>query len=100
MQYDIKIIMEIPEGKVIIEFFSPRCKSCKIVEKILEDVLKEFDDVELIKVNVLEKRDFARKFGVIALPVVVAMKDGIEVGRLKGAKTKSEIESFLMNVFR
>lgn len=92
--------MEVPKGKVVLEFYSPRCRSCEIVEEILKDVLRKFEDVKLVKVNVLERRDFARKFGVIALPVLVALKDGIEVGRLKGARNKSEIETFLMNVFK
>ncbi len=85
--------------KVVVEFYSPRCKSCRDVENILEEVLKGFRDVELIKVNVLENRELARSFGVVAIPVIVAMRDGVEVGRLKGAKTRSEIESFLREVF-
>lgn len=92
--------MEVPKGNVIVEFYSPKCKSCGVVERFLEDILKKFRDVKLVKVNVLERRDFARKFGVIALPVLVALKDGIEVSRLKGAKNRSEIETFLMKAFR
>ncbi len=87
------------KGKVVVEFYSPRCKSCKVVGEILEDVLRNFEDVELVRVNVLENRELARSFGVIAIPVIVAMRDGVEVGRLKGAKTKSEIESFLTKAF-
>jgi len=84
---------------MVIEFYSPRCKSCKIVEKYLEEALKNYN-VKLMKVNVLENRDFARKFKVIALPVIVALKDGVEVGRLKGVRRRDEIESFLRKVFR
>ncbi|WP_456328159.1 thioredoxin family protein [Archaeoglobus sp.] len=91
--------MEIPNGNVLIEFYSPRCKSCQDVQNILENVLKDFGDVKFIKVNVLENREFARSFNVIALPVIVALKDGVEVGRLKGAKSKSEILEFLREVF-
>ncbi len=54
--------------KVVVEFYSPRCKSCRDVENILEEVLKGFRDVELIKVNVLENRELARSFGVVAIP--------------------------------
>ncbi|ADB57890.1 thioredoxin family protein [Archaeoglobus profundus] len=91
--------MEIPNGKVVIEFYSPRCKSCQDVQKILDEVLEEFEDVRLIRVNVFENREFARSFDVIALPVIIALKDGIEVGRLKGAKSRSEIVEFLREVF-
>ena len=72
--------MEIPNGKVLIEFYSPRCKSCQDVQRILEDILKDFGDVKFIKVNVFENREFAKSFNVIALPVIVALKDGVEIG--------------------
>ena len=91
--------MEIPNGKVLIEFYSPRCKSCQDVQRILEDILKDFGDVKFIKVNVFENREFAKSFNVIALPVIVALKDGVEIGRLKGAKSRSEILEFLREVF-
>ena len=91
--------MEIPNGKVLIEFYSPRCKSCQDVQRILEDILKDFGDVKFIKVNVFENREFAKSFNVIALPVIVALKDGVEVGRLKGAKSSSEMLEFLREVF-
>jgi thioredoxin 1 len=91
--------MEIPNGKVLIEFYSPRCKSCQDVQRILEDILKDFGDVKFIKVNVFENREFAKSFNVIALPVIVALKDGVEIGRLKGAKSRSEMLEFLREVF-
>ena len=91
--------MEIPNGKVLIEFYSPRCKSCQDVQRILEDILKDFGDVKFIKVNVFENRVFAKSFNVIALPVIVALKDGVEIGRLKGAKSRSEMLEFLREVF-
>ncbi|WP_457549545.1 thioredoxin family protein [Archaeoglobus sp.] len=91
--------MEIPNGNVLIVFYSPRCKSCQDVQRILENVLKDFGGVKFIKVNVFEYKEFAKSFNVIALPVIVALKDGVEVGRLKGAKSKSEIVEFLREVF-
>ena len=96
---NVQTSMEIPNGNVVIEFYSPRCKSCEVVGKFLEEILREFEDVGFVKVNVLENREIAKSFGVIALPVIVALKDGVEVGRLKGAKTKGEIEMFLREVF-
>jgi len=61
--------------------------------------LKDFGDVKFIKVNVFENREFAKSFNVIALPVIVALKDGVEIGRLKGAKSRSEMLEFLREVF-
>jgi thioredoxin-like negative regulator of GroEL len=44
---------------------------------------------------VFENRELAKKYGVIALPVLVMLENGREVGRLKGLKSKKEIKAFL-----
>ena len=87
--------MEVPKGNVILEFCSERCVACKTVDAIVKDLLKDYDDVELIKVDVRKNRDLAKSYGVIALPVLVFLKDGREVDRLKGAKTKEELREFI-----
>jgi len=81
--------------KVILEFCSERCVACRTVDTLIRDVLKDYDDVELVKVDVRKNRELAKKFGVIALPVLVFLKDGVEVDRLKGAKTKEELREFV-----
>jgi len=82
-------------NKVVIDFFSKRCLACKNVNMIIEKLEKEYDDITFLKVDVHEKRDLAKRFGVIALPVLVFLKDGREVERLKGARSEKEIREFI-----
>ncbi len=87
--------MDIPRGKVVLEFYSERCVTCRTFGRIVENVIKDYGDVRLIKVDVRKNRDLAKRFGVIALPVAVFLKDGKEVDRIKGAKTEKEVKDFI-----
>ncbi len=87
--------MNIPNGKVILEFYSERCASCKTFGAIMDKLIEEYEDIKLIKVDVRKDRDLAKKFGVIALPVAVFLRDGVEVDRIKGAKTEKELREFI-----
>ncbi len=87
--------MDFSEGKFILEFYSERCAACKVVGEIVEKLIERHGDVRLVKIDVLKNRDLAKKFGVISLPVLVFVKDGVEVDRIKGLKTEREIEEFI-----
>jgi len=81
--------------KRIIEFYSENCHLCKVVEKLLEEVVKDFPEVEVVKVNVRRERELAKRYGVIAVPVLVFLKDGVEVDRIKRPESKEEIRRFV-----
>ena len=71
------------EGKtVVVVFHADWCKYCKALEPTLNQLEKE--GVEIIKINVDEHPELARKFGIRGLPTVVYIKDGVEVGRTIG----------------
>ncbi len=56
--------------------------------------------MEIERVNVRDKRDVARRFGVIAIPVLVFIRDGVEVGRIKRPGTEREIREFMERHYR
>ena len=91
----VVLLMDISSGKYILEFCSERCVACKTVEAIMNKLMKDYDDITLVKIDVRKNRDIARKFGVIALPVLVFIKDGVEVDRIKGARTEKELREFI-----
>jgi thioredoxin 1 len=87
--------MDLSKGKYILEFYSERCVACKTVESIMDRLMKEYGDIKLVRIDVRRNRDIAKKFGVIALPVLIFIKDGVEVDRIKGAKTEKELRDFI-----
>ena len=62
---------------VVIDFWSEHCGPCKMLSPVLDEVaLQVGDKAKVTKVDVMDQRDLAMKFGVRAVPTLVFMKDG------------------------
>ncbi|AXI24858.1 thiol reductase thioredoxin [Methanofervidicoccus sp. A16] len=71
------------EGKTaIVVFHADWCKYCKDLEPTLNQLEKE--GVEVIRIDVDERRELAEKLGIRGLPTVIYVKDGVVVGRTIG----------------
>ena len=73
---------------VLVDFWASWCGPCRMLAPIMEEISKE---VKTFKVNVDEEGDLAAKFGIISIPCVIAFKDGKEIARSIGLKSKEEI---------
>lgn len=80
-----------------LDFWAPWCGPCKITTPIVEELEKEFKDVEFQKINVDENPAKSSEFGVMSIPTFVVLKDGKEVGRKIGAMPKAELKKLLEN---
>lgn len=79
----------IKSGVVLIDFWAGWCAPCKMIAPILNVIAeKESDKVKITKVNVEHEQALAKKFKVRNIPTLVIMKDGKEVKRLVGMKSK------------
>ena len=92
--------MEIPEGKVLVDFWSPSCGPCMLLMPAIEQIDKEYDDLTVIKLNVTEGDNltYAQELGVMGLPTLVFFKDGVEVERLVGRQYKNNIVEVIENL--
>ena len=79
------------EGLVIVDFFATWCGPCQMLAPILSEVDKEYEEVEIYKVDVDENQDAAMRYGVNAMPTLVFFKDGKEVERQVGLLPKEEL---------
>jgi thioredoxin 1 len=77
------------------DFYADWCGPCKTQDPILEELLEDYESVELEKIDVDEKQDVANEYQVRSLPtVVVETEDGI-VDRFVGVTQREEIEQAL-----
>lgn len=83
------------DGIAIVDFYADWCGPCKMVAPVLEQISEERDDVTVTKVNVDSDGELAQRYGVMSIPTIVVFKDGKEINRSVGAKSKAGILALL-----
>ena len=75
--YDIKNVDDFGQLKflgkrpVLVDFYSTWCGPCKMLEPILEELSKEYEDVDFYKVDTENELELASAFGVMSLPTLL-----------------------------
>lgn len=75
-------------GLVLIDFYAPWCGPCRALTPTLETI----ENIEIFKVNVDESPDLASQYRVSSIPLLVFLKDGVEVERLLGLQNKNVLQ--------
>ena len=78
----------IKEGPIIVDFYADWCGPCKM----LLPVLDEIDFATILKVNVDEFPDIAKRFGIMSIPTLLFFKNGLEQNREIGYRGLDEIK--------
>ena len=80
---------------VLPDFWATWCGPCRMVAPIVEEIAAERDDIVVGKVNVDEEMELAVKFGIISIPTLILLKNGMEVDKIVGYRPKADIEDML-----
>jgi thioredoxin 1 len=91
----------VSSGNVLVDFWGPRCRPCLALMPAVEALEARHDGrLQLVKVNAPENRAICRELGVFGLPTYLLYRDGVEVQRLTGDPTRSDIEAAVAGVLR
>lgn len=77
---------------VLVDFFATWCGPCRMLSPILEEVSEEANgEYEIVKVDVDESYDLAKKFGIMSVPTMIIFQDSVEAEKIIGLRSKDDI---------
>lgn len=71
---DFKEVIEKNKGLLIVDFTSPVCPPCLMLEPVLEELVDK-DICSVAKINVLTNQELAAKYAIQATPTIIIFKD-------------------------
>lgn len=79
-------------GIAIVDFWADWCMPCKLMMPVLNELANDKQySFKVYKVNVDEQRNLSERFRIRSIPSLIIFKNGKEVKRLVGVKSKDQI---------
>jgi len=79
-------------GVVLVDFWADWCMPCKMMAPILNEVAEATEgSATIYKLNVDEQQQVAAQYGIRSIPTMILFKDGKEVERIIGVKSKEAV---------
>ena len=77
---------------VLVDFWAEWCGPCRMVGPVVEEIAQEKSGaLKVVKLNVDDSPDTARKYRVMSIPTLMVFAGGDEKKRIVGARGKSQL---------
>ena len=84
----------------MIDFWAEWCGPCRMMAPVLNEIAGELKGNSFVgKVNVEQYQSLAQKFKVRGIPTLVLFKNGTEVNRFVGVKSKEYLIKQIQSTF-
>ncbi|MCX7806342.1 MAG: thioredoxin [Planctomycetota bacterium] len=88
--------VEDSKGIVLVDFWAQWCPPCRAIAPHLDAIASEMaGKLKVCKVDVDESPDAASRYEVRSIPCLIIFKDGREVDRSEGAKSKGDLTNWI-----
>jgi thioredoxin 2 len=91
--FDGELVASVP---LLVDFWAPWCGPCKWIAPVVEELARaRAGHLKVVRLNIDEAPAIADRFGVRGIPMLVVIRDGVEVDRLTGVPGKPALEAWL-----
>jgi len=83
---------------VLVDFWASWCGPCRMMAPIVDELSNEANDAYVVgKVDIDAEPDLASKYGIRNIPTFVVFKDGVEVAREVGIRSKEALQNLVVD---
>jgi thioredoxin 1 len=80
---------------VLVDFYADWCGPCRMIAPVLEELARETTDAKIVKVNVDQSPQLARRYRVNSIPCLKVFQDGQIVDEHVGLARKADLKKML-----
>lgn len=89
----------VANGFWIADFYTTLCGPCKLIDRILTEIVSDNPDINWAKCNLESDWDMKDRYDVSGTPTLIFYLDGEEKGRMIGGfHTREEIEAEISRI--
>jgi thioredoxin 1 len=83
------------DGLVLVDFYADWCRPCQSLAPVLEELAQETPEAKVVKVNIDDSPELARRYGVQSIPTLLLLERGQLADKVTGVRSKSELKGLL-----
>lgn len=78
----------------VVDFWAEWCGPCRTISPILDELSSEYSGkINVVKCNIDESPEIAKKFGIRSIPYISFFKNGKQVDTMIGAMPKAKYKN-------
>jgi thioredoxin 1 len=91
--FALKVLLS--DEPVLVDFYADWCGPCRRLTPVLNQIARETPNAKVVKVNIDDSPQLARRYGVSSIPNVMVFRDGAVVAQRTGLADRRSLEDML-----
>ncbi|MDD6224100.1 MAG: thioredoxin [bacterium] len=88
---------EIKDELVLVDFYASWCGPCKMMHPVIAQLAEINPHLKILKVNVDEREDIARDYGIMTIPTLILFKNNEIKEKNIGFTPRNVLEKWIEN---